>query len=205
MRRYRYDERLDRVEEVRDPVLFDFSPLLASVAMERLDRIMRRSMEQVFGIDLAAQPGGDRTVFVQALPPVIAGALLFASEVLPPDGILIVESPALRRDESTVEIAQPPVFHAHDRRLNQFMRTFGQFVHPYLFDSAGCVEEENPDYSPGEDAHGKELTATLLDLAKQDRKEDFAFLATSEGRVSLDKVDELWTGTRRRLHLPVDA
>lgn len=56
-------------------------------------------------------------------------------------------------------------------------------------------------YSPGEDDTRQAIADVLTDLVRENRKEDFIFMALSEAHIDEDKIEFVWNRTRRLLKL----
>jgi len=55
--------------------------------------------------------------------------------------------------------------------------------------------------APGAEAARDGLEKTLVDLAREGKKDDFYFLARSSAGIDPSKLDEVWTGARQRLRM----
>lgn len=55
--------------------------------------------------------------------------------------------------------------------------------------------------APGAEAARDGLEKTLVDLAREGKKDDFYFLAQASAGIPQAKLDEVWSGARQRLRL----
>lgn len=55
--------------------------------------------------------------------------------------------------------------------------------------------------APGAEADRDGLEKTLVDLARNGKKDDFYFLAQSSAGIPQAKLDEVWSGARQRLRM----
>jgi len=67
-----------------------------------------------------------------------------------------------------------------------------------LFDE--MIEQINRS-DPGAVDDTENLEKTLVELARDGKKADFYFLAQASAGIPQAKLDEVWTGARRRLRL----
>lgn len=66
---------------------------------------------------------------------------------------------------------------------------------------AGEPTDNEDIHSPGEEESRTEIAKVLMEYIKSGNKEDFIFLARSEAHIPDDKIEEVWEGARKKLHL----
>jgi len=192
VRRYRYNEQTQQVEEV---------PLNPD-QVQALGEIWNR---HGIRIHQGHDPGSrDRTVMIVPDFRTEHALDLFMNPIIAP-GPMIEPAPHVER------VRMQGLFSVMMESIADMFRlapgwVLGPLVenepdNPDAYRRAFGIDDEDDIYSPGEDDTRAEIAKVLMDFVKQNNKEDFIFLARSEAHIREDKIEEVWNGARRKLRL----
>lgn len=182
VRRYRYNEQSQQVEEVP----------LHPEQVQAISEIWGRAGVRIY----TEMDSGGRDRAVMIVPDLRNEEALdrFMNPIVAP-GPLVQPAPHVER------VRMQGYFSVLMESVADMFRLAPGWVLGSRVDSEPVENNEEDLYSPGEDEVRTEIAKILMEYVKQNNKEDFVFLARSEAHIQEDKIEEVWNGTRRKLRL----